>query len=701
MSSRRIIDYLPIEPAQIEWRKGIPYSIAFEDYYFNDNGKAETEYIFIEHNNLAKRFATLEPRAHFTIAETGFGTGLNFFTSIEYFLKYAQPSASLFFISIEKLPLTISDIKQALSPWPEIFNSPSLAEFESKYPPSTPGLHTLSLLNGRITLHLFLGDIELGLNQLAFTAHAWFLDGFTPSRNDAMWQENIIKLIADHSDITSTFATFTVVGAVRRLLEAHGFEVNKDIGFGKKREMCFGHYTQEKPDLLPAKDKPWYFFTPRKSIPRKAIQRKQVSSKHENKSCAIIGAGLAGCATAHYLAKAGLEVTVFDTASNIAQETSGNHSGITYTSFSHKPNAQSRYYWQSYLYAIERLYSQGFLPTGVLHLSKDEKDYQHQQGVKSSNYYLNHTNSQQHVHFKDTEAIRSEFHIDNECGGIWMPYATALSPQKLCHNFIAHDNISTQFNTEITQLELAPLDFTQLDLTKPDLTKIEHADEKWQLTDSKGKHYLFDYVIIANAYSAKQFSQTNFINIRTIRGQTTNIPREDMSYNRPYAICKTSYITPEIDGRVSIGASFNLHKQSKDIIIAEHDSNINAAANLLPEHEDELKKIDTAQLDGKAGLRCQTNDYLPIVGPVPDVNAFKEDYSDLAKGMLKKDYPRPQHLPSLYLNTALGSRGITHCFINASIIKAHIFNEPLPIEKDILESLYPARFIIKNIKRRQ
>ncbi len=68
-----------IEAAQLTWRDGLPYSSVFDDIYFSlENGLAETQYVFLQGNQLAERFAQLPPQHSFTIAETGFGTGLNF-----------------------------------------------------------------------------------------------------------------------------------------------------------------------------------------------------------------------------------------------------------------------------------------------------------------------------------------------------------------------------------------------------------------------------------------------------------------------------------------------------------------------------------------------------------------------------------------------------------------------------------------------
>ena len=68
-----------IEAAELSWPNGLPYSNQFGDIYFSlDDGLAEKNYVFLQANQLAERFAKLSANASFTIAETGFGTGLNF-----------------------------------------------------------------------------------------------------------------------------------------------------------------------------------------------------------------------------------------------------------------------------------------------------------------------------------------------------------------------------------------------------------------------------------------------------------------------------------------------------------------------------------------------------------------------------------------------------------------------------------------------
>ncbi|MCD8512127.1 MAG: hypothetical protein LRY63_00880 [Nitrincola sp.] len=70
-----------LKSATIRWESGVPVSEFFDDIYFNkDGGVAETEHVFIHGNQLIERFEQLKAFDCFTIAETGFGTGLNFFS---------------------------------------------------------------------------------------------------------------------------------------------------------------------------------------------------------------------------------------------------------------------------------------------------------------------------------------------------------------------------------------------------------------------------------------------------------------------------------------------------------------------------------------------------------------------------------------------------------------------------------------------
>ncbi len=80
--------------------------------------------MFPRRNQLSARFPA-HPRSLFVVAESGFGTGLNFLTLWQAFDQFhaAHPEATLqrlHFISFEKFPLTAHDSAPAHQRWPEL-----------------------------------------------------------------------------------------------------------------------------------------------------------------------------------------------------------------------------------------------------------------------------------------------------------------------------------------------------------------------------------------------------------------------------------------------------------------------------------------------------------------------------------------------------------------------------------------------------
>ena len=226
--------------ANIEWRNGQPFSREFQDVYFStDNGLQETEYVFLQGNKLVNRWTNSYIQS-FNIAETGFGTGLNFFCAANIWLSTAQKNAKLQYISVEKHPLSLEDMNTALSFWPQLksLTEPFLTKYNNLLSDST----SISLFDNRVQLSLLIGDATECFSKINEKADAWFLDGFAPSKNPDMWQTKLFEQISRLSKKNTTFATFTSAGNVRRGLINAGFRVSKRSGFGKKREMLLGHF---------------------------------------------------------------------------------------------------------------------------------------------------------------------------------------------------------------------------------------------------------------------------------------------------------------------------------------------------------------------------------------------------------------------------------------------------------------------------
>jgi len=234
----------------IKWdSQGTPYSVVFDDMYFCAvNGYEDALYVFCGGNHLEERFKNLDPaRAGvFTIVETGFGTGLIFCVAWKLWNEHAPVSWKLNFLSVEKYPLPLAELKQALSVWTIL--KPQADGLAARYKVPSDKKGTFDLEGGRVRLTIVFDDIVLGLGTIAQEglasphADALFLDGFSPAKNPEMWSEEVCAGLARLSGAGTTLATFTVAGWVRRGLEAQGFAIEKVTGYGCKNEMLEGRF---------------------------------------------------------------------------------------------------------------------------------------------------------------------------------------------------------------------------------------------------------------------------------------------------------------------------------------------------------------------------------------------------------------------------------------------------------------------------
>ncbi|MDP3803240.1 tRNA (5-methylaminomethyl-2-thiouridine)(34)-methyltransferase MnmD [Brevundimonas sp.] len=258
--------------------EGEPRSGRFDDVYFSrEDGLAEARAVFLAGCSLPEAW---NGRGRFTVAELGFGTGLNIAALLHLWRREGPPGARLNLFSVEGFPLTRDDAARALAAWPDV--AEAARALLDVWPATTPGFHRLDLPDFGATLDLAVGDVVWALSRWTGRADAWFLDGFAPSTNPAMWSEAVLDGIAARSAPGARAATFTVAGAVRRGLAERGFTVEKRPGHGRKRER------------LEAR------------APGTAVDPAAVSP------VALVGAGIAGAALARAFAALGVRATVIE-----------------------------------------------------------------------------------------------------------------------------------------------------------------------------------------------------------------------------------------------------------------------------------------------------------------------------------------------------------------------------------------------------
>jgi len=261
---------------------GPPRSRRFGDVYFSrEGGLAEARVVFLAGCGLPERWAN---RRRFTVAELGFGTGLNIVAMLELWRRAKPPAARLSIFSVEAEPLTAEEAERALAVWPDL--APLAAPLLARWPGRRAGFHRVELPEFDACLDVAVMDAAAALDAWDGRADAWFLDGFAPAKNPDMWSPSLMRSVAERSAPGARAATYTVAGDVRRGLAAAGFEVMRQPGFAGKRHRLEARLPGgPRPDLAPPERAP---------------------------SVAIVGAGIAGAALARAFRVLGVEPRVYE-----------------------------------------------------------------------------------------------------------------------------------------------------------------------------------------------------------------------------------------------------------------------------------------------------------------------------------------------------------------------------------------------------
>ena len=326
----------------LDWTEDGPRSQRFGDVYFSHvDGLAESRAVYLAGCGLPGAWAG---RRRFTVAELGFGTGLNILALLELWAQTRAPGQTLSIFSVEAYPLPREDAARALSAWPQLgaFSQPLLGA----WPRRAPGFHRIAWPELGATLDLAQGEVLWALEQWTGAADAWFLDGFSPALNPGMWREDVLAAVAARSAPGAALATFTVAGAVRRGLQAAGFTVDKRPGHGAKRERLEAGFPRDRE--LPA------------PLP----------------SVAVIGAGIAGASLVRALTAIGIDPVVVE-AETPGAGASGNPAALVTPALDAGGGARARFYAQAFSRAVDlyRATGPGIVASeGVLQLESGERD---------------------------------------------------------------------------------------------------------------------------------------------------------------------------------------------------------------------------------------------------------------------------------------------------------------------------------------
>ena len=286
----------PLQPARLyRDEHGTPSSLQYGDIYHARSGAIDqARHVFLRGNRLPDRW---RGQASFTVCEAGFGLGNNFLALWQLWRSAPQAPRRLHVLSFEAHPFTRDDLARALAHHEGELREMADALVHS-WPPLVPGLHRLEFDGGRVTLTLCLGKVEYLSRQVEARVDAFFLDGFSPERNPAMWSRELFGQLVRLANREATAATWCSAGHVRRNLAAAGFLVSREPGSGGKLHMSTAVLRPGLGRIAPA-DAPGEAF--------------------------VVGGGFAAAGVAHSLALRGHSVSVFDPAFSAGH--AGTHEG--------------------------------------------------------------------------------------------------------------------------------------------------------------------------------------------------------------------------------------------------------------------------------------------------------------------------------------------------------------------------------------
>ncbi|WP_127957853.1 bifunctional tRNA (5-methylaminomethyl-2-thiouridine)(34)-methyltransferase MnmD/FAD-dependent 5-carboxymethylaminomethyl-2-thiouridine(34) oxidoreductase MnmC [Serratia microhaemolytica] len=663
----------PIQTASLSWnQQGTPVSQQFDDVYFsNQSGLQESQYVFIEGNQLTTRFAT-HSRPLFIVAETGFGTGLNFLALWQHFADFCrqQPNARLqrlHVISIEKFPLQQSDLRAAHAQWPEL--APLAAELQAQWPLPLAGCHRLLFASGQITLDLWFGDVNQWLPALAGNldrqVDAWFLDGFSPAKNPAMWSETLFNAMARFSRPGGSFATFTAAGFVKRGLKQAGFNVSKCKGFGQKREMLTG----QLPDSVtpPTLATPWYARPPATDCT----------------DIALIGGGVASACCALSLLRRGANLTLYCADAQGAEGASSNRQGALYPLLNGSGDRLENFFSHAFLFARRQYDALRQLGIefdhqwcGVSQLAYDVKSAAKIERLLAAHW------PQQLAQPVDRAALTALCGLDCGVGGVHYPLAGWLYPAQLTRAIL----VLAEQRGMVCHYQHS-------------LNALVADGDYWQLHFANGEIRRHKTVILANGHRVTEFPASAALPLYPVAGQVSHIPTTATLSQLKHVLCYDGYLTPvnPVNQHHCIGASYQRGSVSLEYSASEQQENRARLLRCLPEQA-WPRQIDVSSQQARRGVRCAARDHLPMVGALPDYPATLACYHNLQQQSVAAETvaEAPYHR-GLFIIGGLGSRGLCSAPLAAEILAAQLLAEPLPADSEMLAALNPNRIWIRKL----
>ena len=389
----------------------------------------------------------------------------------------------------------------------------------------------------------------------------------------------------------------------------------------------------------------------------------------KERTVTIIGAGIAGAGIARALAERGWQVTVLDAGDAPAAGASGLPVGVVAPHTSHDDSGVSRLS-RAGLRLMEQT-MRGLLTEGVDWGCTGVRERRLPGKTRRGGVPLSWLN--EHAHTADDWTHKAPPPAPDDA--YWHPHGAWLRPAQLVRALLDHPNIRWQGNAKVDALKC--------------ITHEKHEASKWHL--QQGGRVLAEsarVVLAAGPGSAALIATAtedgSAPRINPLRGQISwglmadvpagaSMPVTPVNGNGSFVHNITSSDGPAW----YTGATYDRINGDARLLDADHAENLERLQALEPDTAAALAPLfatvgtHAPRVHGWAGVRCGVHDRLPMTGRVPNA---------------------PE---GLYMNTAMGSRGLTLGLLCGELLAAQWHGEPLPIEARLAKFLDATRFKLK------
>lgn len=558
------------------------------------------------------------------------------------------------------------DFVAVASPWPtaEMLRAAhrgtsrqALADaLADRWPPPTRNLHRVAFDQGRIRLLLAPGPAHVWLRELRGTFGHLRLDAPDWSHDPQAGARQLAKALARLAAAGAHLQVAEGLETLAQPLRSAGFRLDEP-GPGGPRGV-----------FAPR-------FVPRGPRPPASVDVAATDSPTGERHVLIVGAGLAGCATACALAERGWRSTLFDRHEAPAREGSGNPAGLFHGTVNAQDGAHARFNRAAALQAydaVQQAIASGLArghAGGLLRLETSGKTLEAMHAELTSLQL-----PPAYVQALSAEAASARCGLRLQHPAWFYPGGGWVDPAGLARSFLHRAGAMARFQgaTEVQRLQ--------------------HEHGRWQLLDAMGR-CLADapQLVLANAQDALRLLRATDWPLQAVRGQISLLDQRAIASAQrlrlpSLPVAGAGYLLPDLEGQALFGASAHAGDTDPLVRAADHAFNRDRLRTLCGQMLD-----DRMPLRGRVAWRCVADDRLPLVGRAPDGNGVP---GRRVERLI--DLPRQ---PGLHVFTGLSSRGISWAALGGQLLAAQIDGAPLPLEATLVDALDPARFVLRRLRQ--